>query len=76
MVNQDNKLQMKLAERQFVFSKRMLNFLQMAEIHTVRDLTAIPLRRFTCFKGFKTKCSEELKAFIEFEQLEDLFKLQ
>ena len=76
MVDQEAKLQMTLTECDFIFSKRMLNFFRMAELYTVEDLTAMPLSRFTCFKGFKTKCSEELKAFIEFEQLEDFFKLQ
>lgn len=73
MVNPDAKLQMQLSESDFRFSTRMLNFFSSAEIYTVRQLTEIPLSKFTCFRGFKNKCMAELIAFIEFEQLEDFF---
>lgn len=43
------------------------------EICTVGQLVEIPLSRFTCFRGFKGKCMDELTAFIEFEQLQDYF---
>ncbi len=73
MVNPDAKLQMQLSESDFRFSKRMLNFFSNVEIYTVRQLTEIPLSKFTCFRGFKNQCMAELIAFIEFEQIENYF---
>jgi hypothetical protein len=73
MVNPDAKLQMQLLESDFPFSKRMLNFFSNVEIYTVRQLTEIPLSKFTCFRGFKNKCMAELIAFIEFEQIQNYF---
>lgn len=73
MVNPDAKLQMQLSESDFRFSKRMLNFFSSVEIYTVRQLTEIPLSKFTCFRGFKNKCMTELMAFIEFEQIQNYF---
>jgi len=64
---------MKLIESEFPFSKRMLNFFAMAEITTVAELAAIPLSKFSCFRGFKAACGKELIAFIEFEQIQELF---
>ncbi len=52
----------------------MQNFFTRAEIMTVNDLAAIPLVRYTCFKGFKMQCKKELAAFIEFEQIQELFE--
>ena len=74
MVNPAAKLQMKLSESEFPFSKRMHNFFRWVEIDTVAELAAIPLVRLTCFKGFKSKCREELIAFIEFEGIGTLFE--
>ena len=74
MVATDSKLQMKLSESDFPFSKRMKNFFHYVELSTVEDLTAIPLVKFTCFKGFKARCKLELIAFIEFEGIEGLFE--
>lgn len=73
MVHQAAKLHMKLSESKFPFSKRMLNFFDKAGISTIGDLAAIPLSEFTCFRGFKIKCEEELTAFIEFEQIQNYF---
>ena len=70
----DSKLHMKLSDSEFPFSKRMLNFFVIAEIETIAELVAIPLSRFTCFRGFKGKCQKELFAFIEFEQIQELFR--
>lgn len=74
MVDSSAKLQMALLESKFPFSKRMLHFFQNIELYTIAELASIPLQRFTCFKGFKVKCKEELVAFIEFEEIEDLFE--
>ena len=74
MVDPNLKLQMKLLESEFPFSKRMVNFFSIAEVTTVADLTTIPLSKFTCFRGFKKKCKEELVNFIEHEKIQNLFK--
>lgn len=74
MVNPDTKLQMQLSESDFRFSKRMLNFFSSVEIYTVKQLTEIPLSKFTCFRGFKIKCKIEIILFIEAEGLQDFFK--
>ena len=73
MVNPDAKLQMQLSESDFRFSKRMLNFFSSIEIYTVKQLTEIPLSKFTCFRGFKTRCKAEMVLFIEAEGLQELF---
>lgn len=74
MVNPDSKLQMQLSESDFRFSKRMLIFFSGLEIYTVKQLTEIPLSKFTCFRGFKNQCMTELIAFIEFEQIQNYFR--
>ena len=74
MVNPAPKLQMKLSESKYLFSRRMLSFFKMAEVSSVADLTTIPLQKITCFRGFKTKCREELISFIEYEGLGSYFK--
>lgn len=74
MVNLSTKLQMKLSESDFCFSKRMLNFFKLLELETVGDLVEIPLGRYCCFRGFKYKCKKELIRFIEIERLELLFE--
>jgi hypothetical protein len=73
MVATGSKLQMKLSDSQFPFSRRMLNFFNYVGLSTVQDLTAIPLIKLTCFKGFKAKCKAELIAFIDFEGIESFF---
>lgn len=73
MVDQIAKLQMKLLDSEFHFSKRMLNLFDDLEILTVRDLAVIPLTEFICFRGFKQSSKSELIAFIEFEQLNIFF---
>lgn len=52
----------------------MLNFFERAGISTIADLTSIPLPSYTCFRGFKLLCRKELVAYIEFEQIQDLFE--
>lgn len=74
MADPKAKLKMKLSDSDFTFSRRMLNFFSSVEIYTVKQLTEIPLSQFTCFKGFKNKCMDELLAFIEFEQLTQYFR--
>ena len=74
MVATSSKLHMKLSDSQFPFSKRMKNFFNYVGLSTVEDLTAIPLVKITCFKGFKTKCRQELIAFIDFEGIGRLFE--
>lgn len=65
---------MSLHESEFPFSRRMLSFFEMVEVSSVAELTAIPLQKITCFKGFKGKCTQELIAFIEFEGIGELFE--
>lgn len=68
-----SKLSMQLLDSQFIFSKRMKNFFQYVGFSTIEELAAIPLTKFTCFRGFKTQCRQELIAFIEYEGIESLF---
>lgn len=65
-----NKL---LLDSYFPFSKRMYNMIEAIEVHTIGDLAKIPLKDFSCFRGFKGKCKNEFIAFIEFENIEHLF---
>lgn len=58
----------------FPFSRRLRSVLQALEIKTVGELADIPLKDFQHFRGFKTKCKEELAAFIESENIRHLFK--
>lgn len=74
MTDPASKLDMKLSESKFSFSKRMLNFFDRAGISTIADLTDIPLSSYTCFRGFKTLSKKELVAYIEFEQIQKLFE--
>lgn len=66
-----NKL---LYDSHFPFSKRMYNIIESLGIVTIGELAAIPLKDFQRFKGFKGKCKNEMIAFIEFENIEHLFK--
>ncbi|WP_028298573.1 sigma factor-like helix-turn-helix DNA-binding protein [Olivibacter sitiensis] len=66
-------LEKKLIDSAFPFSKRLLNMLVSLDIHTIGDLVAMPLQEYQNFRGFKTVCKKELKAFIEFKHLEELF---
>lgn len=74
MTDPASKLEMKLLESKFPFSKRMLNFFRWLEIDTVEELVAIPLVRLSCFRGFKAQCRKELITFIKFERIESLFE--
>jgi hypothetical protein len=58
----------------FPFSKRMYSFFEVLDIHTIGQLSEIPLKNFERFKGFKHECKKELIAFIEFENIEHLFE--
>lgn len=74
MVDTAAKLQMKLLESNFRFSKRMRNFFDALELATVYDLAQIPLEKLNFCRGFKEKCKQELICFIEAESLEDAFE--
>jgi len=74
MVGENSKLNMKLTESEFQFSKRMLIFFDFVGIHTVKDLLEIPLSKLTCYRGFKSKCKQELISFIESECIESFFE--
>lgn len=63
-----------LLNSSFPFSKRLLSVLETLEIKTIGELSDIPLKDFQNFNGFKIKCKEELTAFIEFENIQYLFK--
>ncbi|PZR27584.1 MAG: hypothetical protein DI535_10185 [Citrobacter freundii] len=67
-------LKKKLIESAFPFSKRLWNMLAALDIHTIGDLATIPLQEYQNFRGFKIVCKKELKAFIEFEHIEELFE--
>lgn len=58
----------------YPFSKRMNSFFDLLEVETLRDLSAITLKEFSCIRGFKGQLKKELTAFIEFENIESLFE--
>lgn len=58
----------------FPFSTRLRSVLEALEISTIGELSDIPLKDFQHFRGFKTKCKEELAVFIESENIGYLFK--
>ncbi len=66
-------LKKKLSDSSFPFSKRLWNILEFMDIITIEDMIAIPLEDYSKFRGFKILCKKELKAYIEFEGIEDLF---
>lgn len=63
-----------LLDSSFPFSKRLLSVMETLEIKTIGELSDIPLKDFQNFNGFKIKCKEELTSFIEFENIQYLFK--
>ncbi len=65
-------LKKKLIDSVFPFSRRLWNMLVSLDIHTIGDMVAVPLQEYQNFRGFKTACKKELKAFIEFENIEEL----
>lgn len=67
-------LSKKLYDSHFPFSKRMHNIIEVLDVHTVGQLAEIPLERFGYYMGFGQQCKKELIAFIEFENIEHLFK--
>lgn len=67
-------LNRKLYESHFPFSKRMYSMFEVLDVHTIGELAEIPLERFGCFRGFKKQCKKELITYIEFENIEYLFK--
>jgi|GEM_PF-4810819 len=72
--NSDSRLSKKLSECNFRFSGRMLSMFAGLELATVGDIAAIPLERYTCFRGFKSQCIRELIDFIEAEKLQSHFE--
>lgn len=67
-------LQRLLTESHFAFGKRLLNIFDMLEIHTMGEFAQMPLREYRLYRGFGMHCKKELIAFIEFENIEHLFK--
>jgi len=72
-VEKTDVLKRNLIDSAFPFSTRLWNMLVSLDIHTIGDLVAIPLQEYQKFRGFKTVCKMELKTFIEFECIEELF---
>lgn len=70
----DIRLNKKLSESQFPFSKRMSNMFEIMDTHTIGELAEISIKNFHRYKGFGHLCKKELIKFIEFENIEDLFK--
>ncbi|MBF00239.1 MAG: hypothetical protein CMP77_09710 [Flavobacterium sp.] len=62
-----------LNECNFPFSKRMYSFFELLEVNTIGELSVITLKEFNCLRGFKSQLKKELIAFIEFENIENLF---
>lgn len=73
-ITPDTDLNKLLYDSHFPFSKRMYNIIESLGISTIGELAGIPLKDFQCLRGFKGKCKNELIAFIEFENIEHLFK--
>jgi hypothetical protein len=63
-----------LVECNFPFSKRMHSLFDLLEMETLRDLSTLTLREYSCIRGFKDTLKRELSAFIEFENIESLFE--
>jgi len=70
----DIRLNKKLSASHFPFGKRLHSILELIDVHTIGQLAEIPLDNFYKFKGFGNHSKKELIAFIEFENIEDLFK--
>lgn len=70
----DIRLNKKLSESLLPFGKRLHNIFELIDVHTIGQLAEIPLDRFDKFKGFGNHGKKELVKFIEFENIEDLFK--
>jgi hypothetical protein len=64
----------KIIDSSFPFSSRLWNTFNRMEWETLKDLTAIPIREYLKYSGFKGKCMKEFIRFIEFENLEDEFE--
>jgi len=64
----------RLLDSNFPFSKRLYNMFELLDVRTIGDLRAIPLNELKKYRGFKKQCKKELIAFIEFEDLENLFE--
>lgn len=58
----------------FPFSKRMYSMFEVLDVHTIGELSEIPLKNFVRYRGFKEQCKKEIIAFIEFENIEYLFE--
>lgn len=67
-------LDQKLCECSFPLGKRMSSFFELLEVSTIRDLSKISLKDFSCFRGFKGELRKELIAFIEFLHIESLWE--
>lgn len=70
----DIRLNKKLTESHFPFGKRLLSVFEMMNAYTIGDLAEISVKNFHCYRGFGNHSKKELVKFIEFENIEDLFK--
>lgn len=70
----ETDLNKKIYESHFPFSKRIYSIFEVLDVHTIGQLAEIPLDHFHRFKGFGNQCKKELIKFIEFENIEHLFK--
>ena len=52
----------------------MHSMFEFLEVSTIGQLCAIPLNTYTCFRGFKSRCRQELIEFIETENLASYFE--
>ena len=69
-----DRLSRKILDCDFKFCRRMHTMFSFLEVSTIGELCAIPLEKYTCFRGFKTRCRQELIAFIETEGLTGYFE--
>ncbi len=70
----DIRLNKKLAESHFPFTKTLHGIFEFIDVHTIGQLAEMPLDDFHKFKGFGNYRKKELVKFIEIENIEDLFK--
>lgn len=70
----DIRLNKKLTESHYPFGKRLFSVFEMMDAYTIGDLAKISVKNFHCYRGFGNHSKKELVKFIEFENIEDLFK--
>lgn len=70
----DIRLNKKLSESHYPFGKKLQNLFKLIEVQTIGELAEISLDVFHKFHGFGNHGKKDLVKFIEFENIEDLFK--